>query len=83
MMFSAVVTEEAVMRITVQQGLSVLSMAYKQSPPAVKATLLELLLNYTVHGDAKARRCAVEWAASIYPFNNVPGMYHQIFKIAV
>lgn len=74
-LFQSLTNEEATVKLTVQQVLAVVALAYIHSTLDIKESLSNILLDHLNSEDVKVRRCSVEWSCSVFPFDYIPSRF--------
>eukprot|EP00268_Persea_americana_P062214 TRINITY_DN795_c0_g1_i5.p1 TRINITY_DN795_c0_g1~~TRINITY_DN795_c0_g1_i5.p1 ORF type:complete len:1799 (+),score=364.65 TRINITY_DN795_c0_g1_i5:189-5585(+) len=74
-LFNALKMEDQFLRLTIQEALSSLAMAYKGAPQSVFDDLEKLLLENSQVEQSEVRFCAVRWATSIFDLWHCPSRF--------
>lgn len=74
-LFTALKLEDQSHRLTIQESVNSLAVAYKGAPAAVLKGLEALLLENSLVEQSEARFCAVRWAVSLFDMQHCPSRY--------
>ncbi|XP_024544607.1 proteasome adapter and scaffold protein ECM29 [Selaginella moellendorffii] len=74
-LFRALQVEDASMRVTLQEAVNALAMAYKDCPPTVEKDIEDLLLENMNSVQGEVRFCVIFWATRLYKSSHVPSRY--------
>nr|XP_010922049.1 proteasome adapter and scaffold protein ECM29 isoform X3 [Elaeis guineensis] len=74
-LFTALKLEDQSLRLTIQEAVTSLAVAYKGAPVAVLKDLEALLLENSQVVQSEVRFCAVRWATSLFNLQHCPSRY--------
>ncbi|XP_031477380.1 uncharacterized protein LOC116248548 isoform X2 [Nymphaea colorata] len=74
-LFDALKAEDQSLRLTIQDALNALSLAYKGAPVSVLKDLEMLILQNSQAVQSEARFCAMRWATSLFDLQHCPSRF--------
>lgn len=74
-LFTALKLEDQSLRLTIQEAVASLAIAYKGAPAAILKDLESLLLENSQVEQSEVRFCAVRWATSLFDSQHCPSQY--------
>ncbi|WOK96791.1 hypothetical protein Cni_G05498 [Canna indica] len=81
-LFTALKLEDQALRLTIQDSVNSLAIAYKDAPVAVLKDIEKLLLENFQVAQSEVRFCTIRWATSLFDLSHSPSRYICILGAA-